>query len=626
MLLKRRSYFISALQAVLIVFSLQAAWLLRFDFGFPHPEIVVRSAPLLVLMRIAALSRFNLLHGYWRYTGTGDAVNVAKAVLLGSVGFIGVERYLLGVHAFPRSVYVIEAVFSFLLLGGARFASRSLMSELIGGHGRIPGKRAIVIGAGHAAQLLIREMPTMGYVPVACVDDDPYKAGADVRGVRVAGKIEELAAVVRAYNAEELFIAIPSASTEQIQRIVQCCLATDVRFRTVPKLEEILAGKSVSAVQEIRLEDLLGREPVRVDIEPVKRHLQNKVVLVTGAAGSIGSELCRQIAAYGPRRLICVDQAETPLFYIDGELRAKAKGSVASYVADVTNVSSMRRILQDEEAEIIFHAAAYKHVPLMEQNVREALRNNVFALGDLADAAEACGCEEFVLISSDKAVNPTSFMGCTKRVGELILAARSSRGMRCTSVRFGNVLGSQGSVVPIFQQQIRQGRVQVTHPEITRFFMTIPEAVSLVLQAATVGSHGDVLVLDMGEPIKILDLARTLVRLHGKTEDEVEITFTGLRPGEKLFEELWYDDEAKSKTVNPKVNRARGPSVNAEELERDLQELAALATDGTEMSIREKMRDIVPQYQYHQPEFDQSGRSQEAIGPTPVHATAGAID
>ncbi len=597
MLLRRRSIFIVALQAALVAGALEAAWLLRFDFRCPHPEILTAAIPLLVLFRIAALSRYNLLHGYWRYTGASDAIDVAKAVGLGTVGFVVAERGILGIESFPRSIYISEAIISFVLLAGIRFSSRKLLSELIVGHNRSIGKRAIIVGAGHAAQLLIREMPSMGFHALGCVDDDRDKQGATVRGVRVVGHVEELASIVRAYSAEEVFIAVPSATREQMQRIVRKCIETDVRFRTVPRLEEILAGESVSAVKDICLDDLLGREPVRLDLEPLKVHLRGKRVAVTGAAGSIGSELCRQISAYGPAKLVCVDQAETPLFYIDGELSA-AGAPVRSYVADVTNALAMRQIFREQHVEIIFHAAAYKHVPLMEQNVREAVRNNVLALDELADIAEGYGCEQFILISSDKAVSPTNVMGCTKRLGELLLAGRPNHGMSCTSVRFGNVLGSQGSVVPIFEKQIREGRIRVTHPEISRFFMTIPEAVSLVLQAATVGRHGEVLVLDMGEPIKIVDLARTLVRLHGITPDEVEIVFTGLRPGEKLFEELFYDFETRMATSNPKVNCARGISVDPKELNRQLRELAALVANGTETSIREKMREVVPSYTY----------------------------
>ena len=406
----------------------------------------------------------------------------------------------------------------------------------------------IIVGAGEAASLLIREMLRTEFVPVACLDDDLFKHGAKIHGVPVVGTIDIVGTIVNTYDAEEVFIAIPSANGAQMQRISRICEQAGVRYRTVPNLHDLLMGRgSISQLREVSVEDLLGRDPVQLDLSQVRNQIAGKVVMVTGAAGSIGSELCRQVLAYSPAKLIVLDQAETPMFYLQLQLTKQPGGDRVVYVvADVANTSRMRRIISEGAVEIIFHAAAYKHVPLVELNIRGALNNNVLAVPPLLDVAEECGCEAFVLISSDKAVEPTSFMGATKRLGELMLAARPKKHMRCVSVRFGNVLGSQGSVIPVFKEQIeKEGRITITHPDITRFFMTIPEAVSLVLQAFTIGEHGDILVLDMGSPVRILDLAHSLIRQCGKSPSEIKIEFVGLRPGEKLHEELFYPRERK---------------------------------------------------------------------------------
>ncbi len=357
---------------------------------------------------------------------------------------------------------------------------------------------------------------------------------------------------------------------------------------------------TVDQLREVRIEDLLGREPVLLDVNPVREQIEGQVVMVTGAAGSIGSELCSQLLGYRPRKLICVDQDESGLFFLEQNLARYDDERLAEYhVADIADRERLRCIMFSRGVDIIFHAAAYKHVPMMEANVAEAVRNNIFGLVALLDVAEQCGCKSFLMISSDKAVNPTNVMGCTKRICELIVAARSSPGMRRVSVRFGNVLGSQGSVVPVLQEQIRKSQVvTVTHPDITRFFMTIPEAVSLVLQAFTIGRDGEILVLEMGEPLRIADLARTLIRLCGKTEDDVDIVFTGLRPGEKLHEELFYDDEEPLLTSCDKVRRTLGQHQGWPLLEMQLSELHKFLYSGMDILIRAKLKQIVPEYVY----------------------------
>jgi FlaA1/EpsC-like NDP-sugar epimerase len=599
MFLKQRTWVIAALQALLIIASVVAAWLLRFEFSLPHPELLFGTVPLLVLVRFLALWRYNLFHGYWRYTGVTDAADISKAVTVGSVVFFLTIRLGLEIRAFPTSIFLLEAMLTGIALGGVRVLARVFLHRL-DHQQRGDRKRVLIVGAGAAAEALVRELKHSQYMPVGCVDDDREKQGVSIHGLTVLGTIEELSHVATAYQVEELLIAMPSVMGLSRRRIIEHCLASGRKFKTIPGLGELLEGRvTVEQLREVNLEELLGRDPVRLDLEAVRRDLADRVVLVTGAAGSIGQELCHQILECGPAKLICLDQAETPMFYLQLKLTQGKYGNRVVYsVADITHSNSVKGILHAHGVQVIFNAAAYKHVPLMESNLREALRNNVFGLIKLLEAAEEASCERFLLISSDKAVNPSSAMGATKRVGELILASRPSK-MRCASVRFGNVLGSQGSVVPIFQQQIRkEGRVTVTHPDITRYFMTIPEAVSLVLQAFTIGGHGDVLVLDMGEPIRIADLARTLIRLTGASESDVPIVFTGLRPGEKLFEELFYTTEALLPTPHEKVQRTHGNLLPWPNLSQHMQELERLLLTGSEQSIRAKIQDIVPEYCY----------------------------
>ncbi len=579
------------------------------------------TAPLLVLVRLLVMWRYNLFHGYWRYTGVSDAADVVKAVTLGTAVFFVTIRFVMGMTAFPLSIYLLEGLLTGISLGGIRVLSRIMLHKL---DPRNRGDRAriLIVGAGAAAEALMRELKHSQYVAVGCVDDDKEKQGVSLHGLKVLGTIEELRHVATAYQVEELFIAMPSVTGLPMRRVIEHCLASGRKFKTIPGLGELLDGRvTVEQLREVNLEELLGRDPVRLDLEAVRHDLADRVVLVTGAAGSIGQELCHQILECGPAKLICLDQAETPMFFLQLKLTQGKYGDRVVYsVADITDSNRIKGILRAHSVQVVFNAAAYKHVPLMESNSTEAVRNNVFGLIKLLDAAEEAGCDRFLLISSDKAVNPSSVMGATKRVGELILASRPSK-MRCASVRFGNVLGSQGSVVPVFQQQIRKdGRVTVTHPDITRYFMTIPEAVSLVLQAFTIGAHGDVLVLDMGEPIRIADLARTLIRLTGASESDVPIVFTGLRPGEKLFEELFYSTETLLATPHEKVRRTHGNLAPWPNLAQHLQELQQLMLSGSDQSIRAKIQDIVPEYSYES--MDGRSGSEEYLTAPQVVATA----
>ncbi len=578
---------------------MMAAWLLRFDFTMPYRGVLLAAVPVLLLTRLAAVAYFGLLRGWWQYAGIRDGIDILKAVATGSLAFWIAMRFVLQMTAFPRTIYVLEALLTTGLLVGVRLLSRMFAESVR--ENISPLKRVILIGAGSAAQAIVRELrrPGSGYVAVGCLDDDQSKRGIWIDNVRVLGTVEQLSEVLSTEPADEVLIAVPSATGAQMRRFVESCNHGKISFRTVPALKDIIAGQIiVSQLREVSLEDLLGRDPVQIDLEAVRREITGRTVVVTGAAGSIGSELCRQILDYSPAQLVCLDQNETGLFFLRLSLIQHKNGAQLAFrVVDVCDVDRVRALLSEFIPEIIFHAAAYKHVPMMESNVQEAVKNNVLGLIGLLDLAAEAGCQSFVLISSDKAVNPTNVMGATKRICELILSSRPVNGMRCVSVRFGNVLGSSGSVIPVLKQQLGSHQpLTITHPDIRRFFMISPEAVALVLQAFAIGHHGDILVLDMGESVRILDLARSLIRLSGKSEQDVEIKFTGLREGEKLNEELFYGHENVIPTSCEKIKRTNGALRNWPELCHQLEELrVSLSIDGA-APIRSKMKEIVPEY------------------------------
>jgi FlaA1/EpsC-like NDP-sugar epimerase len=598
LMLRYKLWFMGLFQAWLIVCSLVLAWLLRFDFTLPYRPVLLAAIPVLVFVRIVAMAYFGLLHGCWKYVGLGDAIDVLKAVAGGSVLFWAIMRWALGA-GFPPTLYVLEAVLTAGLLVGVRLFSRWLAESA---REQIPScKKALLIGAGRAAETILREMRQheCGYVAVGCLDDDPAKLGIRIHNVRVLGPVDKLPEVLASERVDEVLIAVPSASGAEMRRFVEICNRANISFRTVPALKDIIAGEViVNQLREVTLEDLLGRRPAQIDLEAVERNIAGLTVLVTGAAGSIGSELCRQILAYGPSRMVCLDQSETGLFFLRLELQgSRPDTELAFCIADVNDAARVCSLLSEFRPQIIFHAAAYKHVPLMEVNVQEAVKNNVLALLGLLNLADESGCKSFVLISSDKAVNPTNVMGATKRICELILSSRPPNGMRCVSVRFGNVLGSSGSVIPVLKQQLRNREpLTITHPEIKRYFMIPREAVALVLQAAEIGDHGDILVLDMGEPMRILDLARNLIRLSGKSEHEVEIQFTGLREGEKLEEELFYSYEKVFPTSCGRIKRTNASVEDWSKLCRQLDELHASINDDGAGAIRGKIQEIVPEY------------------------------
>jgi FlaA1/EpsC-like NDP-sugar epimerase len=556
------------------------------------------------------------LLAYGAASGISDALDILKAIVAGSFAFFLIVRFGLGVKGFPLSIYALEAWLTFTLLAGVRVLSR-LLAETV--RRDSASKRLLLVGAGHAAQTIIRETREVktGYRVIGCVDDNPLKAGLKVLGVPVLGPVEALEKVVGNERIDEVLIAIPSATQTQMRRLVAICKKARIAFRTVPTMAELIAGRvTLQQAREVSLTDLLGRVPVNLDLESVREHIRDRVVLVTGAAGSIGSELCRQIRTYQPKLLVCLDQNETGIFHLQHQLApgdGNGEGNERKVfcVADFSNPERMRKIFLTYRVEIVFHAAAYKHVPVMESNVEEAVGNNVFGLLALLNVAQNSSCSTFVMISSDKAVNPTNVMGCTKRVGELLLAAWPGERLRCVSVRFGNVLGSSGSVIPLFQEQIRKNQpITIMHPEITRFFMTISEAVSLVLQAFAIGRNGDILVLDMGKPVRVAELAKTLARLSGKTRQEFK--FIGLRPGEKLFEELFYSGERVFPSACEKIACTESAKLAWPALKHALDELYVATSLGERDSILAHLRQIVPQFSYAGANQDRAGSMENA--------------
>jgi len=465
-------------------------------------------------------------------------------------------------------------------------------------------KRFLIVGAGNAGEALLREihrMPIVQYEVIGFIDDDPTKLDINIHGIPVLGAVEQLPKICADRNIEEIAIAMPSATHQQLRHVIQVCEGAKIRFRTVPSITDIAAGKyRVSQIRDVDINDLLGREAVQLDLDLIEAFAKDKIILVTGAGGSIGSEMCRQLCNFNPKLLLLVEQAENPLFYIEQELRQKFPAvSMKTLICDITDRVRVRGIFEKYKPQVVIHAAAHKHVPLMELNPGEAVKNNVIGTQNVADAADQFGTTSLVMISTDKAVNPTSIMGSSKRIAEMYIQdlSRTSK-THFVTVRFGNVLGSDGSVVPIFKKQIAQGGpVTITHPEMKRYFMTIPEASQLVLQAASMGKGGEIFVLDMGEPVKIVDLARELITLSGfRPGEDIEMVFTGTRPGEKLFEELSIEGEDMLRTGHPKIRIWKNIPMDREKLRAGINELVTITRTQIYSQMVEKIKELVPEY------------------------------
>ena len=578
------------------------AYLLRFNFDLPANFAAELRHTLIWIVPLQMLIfwRFGLYRGIWRYASTADLRRIVLAVML-SAAVIPLLFWMLRFGmVIPRSVLVINPLLLMLMMGGSRFVYRLWKEQGLYGDIRLHGEPVLVLGAGDAAASLAKELSrSSDWRLVGFLDDNTERYGRTLNGIRVLGGLDSLPEWAEQLGVQQVIIAMPSSSHQQRKRAIQLCNAAKVKALTVPSFDDLMSGKvAVSQLRAIELDDLLGRDPVQLDEAGLHGLLTGKTVMVTGAGGSIGSELCRQIARFAPAKIMLFEQSEFALYTIEQELQQSfPELGLACLIGDVRDAARVDEAMRQHQPDVLFHAAAYKHVPLMEQhNAWQAIRNNVLGTWTVARAAQQHGVGKFVMISTDKAVNPTNVMGASKRLAEMVCQAlQPSGGTRFVIVRFGNVLGSTGSVIPKFREQIAQGGpITVTHPEITRYFMSIPEAAQLVLQAGLMGQDGEIFVLDMGEPVKIVDLAKDLIRLSGFTEEEIKIEFTGLRPGEKLYEELLADNEHTLPTPHPKLRIAQARQADTAWLERLLEWVSAQSMPDEQ--VRAALRQWVPEY------------------------------
>lgn len=596
--------------------SLMLSFLIVQNMQFKQEWLKLYPALLLffLVVKLPVFGIFKQYRGWWRYVGISDLHGIVRASLVSTCIIVAVwfaagriesvRTYLPADLDRPAEGVCIADMFAtVLMLAGLRVVIRLYYeASTTAEAGRL--KRFLIVGAGNAGEALLREiarMPSAQYDVVGFIDDDPIKQGTHIHAIPVLGTVEQLPGICEEHGIEEIAIAMPSASPGQRRRVIQVCQGAKVRFRMVPSITDIASGKlRVSQIRDVDINDLLGREAVQLDLDLIEAFARDKTILVTGAGGSIGSEMCRQLCQFKPKLLLLVEQAENPLFYIERELSRQFPAvKITAIVCNITDQVRVAEIFETHKPQVVIHAAAHKHVPLMELNASEAVKNNIMGTKVVADAADRCGASNFVMISTDKAVNPTSIMGSSKRIAEMYIQdlSRTSR-THFVTVRFGNVLGSDGSVVPIFKKQIAEGGpVTVTHPEMKRYFMTIPEASQLVLQAATMGRGGEIFVLDMGEPVKIVDLARELITLSGfRPGEDIEVVFTGPRAGEKLFEELSIEGEDMQRTRHPKIGIWKNIPMDRGRLRSGIDELIAIAKSHNHNQIVRKIKDLVPEY------------------------------
>jgi len=599
---------------LLVLFSYYSAYYLRFEGNIQSAAFMnfERSIWWVVPVKLVCFVFFDLYKGMWRYTSIHDLMNLIKACLVSSTIIVLILLVSVRFTGFPRSVFVIDLLLTLLLLGGFRLGIRLFYHQVGGSTGRIlfgitrPGlKKLLIIGAGDASEKLLREIRgnrDLFYDVVGLLDDDPTKLRKTIHGVPVIGSTHDIGQITRKNGIDEIVIALPSATAEHMRHFVTLCERTGLPYKTLPALGELLDGKiSVNSVREVRYEDLLRREPVHLELEQIGKYLTNKRVMVTGGAGSIGAELCRQIARFRPEMLILADRNESGLYETELELVAKFPNlKTLPVLGPIQYRYLMERIFHRYHPQAVFHAAAYKHVPMMETQPWEAIFNNIVGSQTLLDLCHLNGVDRVVVVSTDKAVRPTNIMGASKRIVELLtqIYAREYNS-RCMAVRFGNVVGSAGSVLPLFEKQIeRGGPVTVTHPEVTRYFMTIPESAQLILQAGAIGKGGEIFILKMGTPVRIDDMARDLIRMSGLKPDlDIEVKYIGLRPGEKLYEELITEGEGITETDHDEImvlNCANGSCL--EEMRGYIEELVRLAEACDAEEIKKALKRIVPEY------------------------------
>jgi FlaA1/EpsC-like NDP-sugar epimerase len=618
-------FIVAGTDIVLLTFSLYAAHLVRFDFAIPSyfKLSFFRILPFLIFIKIICFYFFDLYRGMWRYTSIADLMNIIKAssvsTLLVLVFILFSSRFI----GFSRSVFFIDWCFTILIISGFRMGVRFYF-ESIGEnqswsntirsffgplHSNIPGsKNLLIIGAGDCGEKIYREIrdnARLQYKVVGFLDDNPVKVGNKIHGIPVLGKISDINFLAKKASADEVLIAIPSSNAEQMRNIVNFCKESEIEFKTMPSYGELINGRvTVNAIREVAYRDLIGREPIKLDEKKIGAYLQGQTVLVTGAGGSIGSELCRQICRFKPSKIVLYERAESPLYEVELELKQNYKGiPVFPILGDVQDIEQLEKTFEVFHPHSIFHAAAYKHVPMLELQPWKAIENNILGTVNLVETTNKYNVERFVFVSTDKAVRPTNIMGTTKRISEMLIQSQNNNrscNTRFTIVRFGNVVGSVGSVVPLFKKQIAKGGpVTVTDQEVTRYFMTIPEACQLILQAGALASENcvEVYLLDMGTPIKIADMAKDLIRLSGFEPDvDIKIEYIGLRPGEKLYEELITEGEGIVSTSHEKIMALRGQEFNPEMLNGKIDELTLMAKKQDPNQIKQKLQEIVPEY------------------------------
>ncbi len=606
-----RMFFLLFLDIILINISYTISFLIRFEFnpgstGFQaFFNIYMENIFVITGIKVLVFFLFGMYNSLWKYAGIEE---LTKTVAASFVSTAAVIFYLVFIQKnLPRSIYIMTFVLDIFMIGGVRLSYRFLRGIKNNPLLFIKDKqyicKAMIIGAGDAGSVIIKELRNhreLNSVPVVVVDDDKTKLKKRISGVPIEGTRFDIEQLADKYAIDEIIIAIPSASRKQIKEIVKLCNKTDAKLKIVPGLYELIDEKvSINTLRNVNIEDLLGREPVQVNLEEISEYLNNKIVMVTGGGGSIGSELCRQIAMYEPKKLIALDIYENNIFEIQNEMRQENPNiDFEVVIASVRDSLRIREVFVKYAPHVVFHAAAHKHVPLMEMDPKEAVKNNIFGTNILVDLADDFGIEKFVLISTDKAVNPCNVMGATKRAAEMILQAKSKTSKtQFSAVRFGNVLGSNGSVIPIFRKQIENGGpVTVTHPDVTRYFMTIPEAVQLVIQAGAMADGGEIFILDMGQPVKIIELAENIIKLSGyKPYEDIDIQIIGLRPGEKLYEELLLKEEGIQETIHNKIYIGKPLEIDNQLLIDQLEELSEII-DKDNKTIKEFLQKMIPTY------------------------------
>jgi len=578
----------------------QLSWWLRFNFDFPYFnwELSLYSLPLVLIVQSLVYQRFKLYKGIWRFASIPDLWNIFRASVIGVLSIILVFFISIRLEGIPRSILVLYPILLMFLLGGPRLTYRMWKDHSLKINAGKQRRSVLVVGAGAAADILVRDMLREGsLLPVALVDDNPKLKGFEIHGVEVVGNAFDIPIICKTQNIELIIIAIPSATNKQMQSIIGVCEETGCPMRTLPSLQDMASGKvALNDLREVLIEDLLGRGKVNLDWDPIAKGIKNKCVLVTGGGGSIGKELCKQISKLSPSELIVLDHSEFNLYRIDKYLGFN-NSNFKTVLGNVCDKSLVDDLLAQYKPHVIFHAAAYKHVPILEKQPREAVLNNILGTKVIADFAGKHKCERFVLISTDKAVNPSNILGATKRAAEMYVESLNSHSeTKYMTVRFGNVLDSEGSVVPLFREQIKRGGpVTVTHPDITRYFMTIPESCQLIMQACAMGNGGEIFVLDMGEPVRINFLAEQMILLSGLVPGkDIEISYSGLRPGEKMYEELFYDSECTTGTKHKKIFIATYSILNSKEIDSMINEIIDVANNKNLNDLIVTLKKLVP--------------------------------